>query len=85
MKEKRKVVYMHLQHGGEIHRLAPNKLVEVLRSSQGWKMELGRGYLCGIQGKTQLCDVQVKFSLQALQDLQANLDWRPVLRKAGLK
>lgn len=31
MEEKGKVVYMHLQRGGEIHWLAPNKLVEVLR------------------------------------------------------
>lgn len=33
----------------------------------------------------QICDTQLKFSLQALQDLQASLDWSPVLRKAGVK
>lgn len=48
-------------------------------------MEFGNGYLCGIHGRTQVCDIQVKLSLQALQDLQANLDWSPVLRKAGLE
>lgn len=85
MKVKRKGVYMWLQRGGEIPRLAPNKLVEVLRSSQGWEMELGKGYLFGIYGRTQICDMQPKFSLQALQDLQASLDRSPVLRKAGLK
>lgn len=76
---------MHLQRGGEIHRLAPNRMVEVLRSSWDWKMEFGNGYLCGIHGRRQVCDIQVKLSPQALQDLQANLDWSPVLRKAGLE
>lgn len=45
---RRKVLYVYvyvysLQHGEERHRLAPNKLIEVLRNSQGWKMELSRG------------------------------------------
>lgn len=74
---------MQLQHRGEIPGLAPNKLTEVLRTSQGWKMELSKGYLCGVRGKTQSCDRQLKFSLQALQVLQASLDQGPVLRKVG--
>ncbi|XP_014818861.1 PREDICTED: uncharacterized protein LOC106901046 [Calidris pugnax] len=53
-KEKTRGVYTQLQHGGGISKLAPNKLIEVLRSSQGWKMELSKGYLCGVRGKTQI-------------------------------
>lgn len=65
---------MKLWRGGEIPKLAPNKPIEVLRSTQGWKMELSKGYLCGVHGKTQICARQLKFSLQALQDLQARLE-----------
>lgn len=47
---KREVVDMGFQHGEEMHRLAPNKLLEVWRSSQGWNMELDKG--CGILGRS---------------------------------
>jgi len=66
-------------------RLALKRLVEVLRSTQGWEMELVKGYLRGTHGKTQVCDTQLKFSPQALQDLQVSLDQSPVLRKVELK
>lgn len=55
---RERLVYIHPHHEGEIHKLGPNKLVEVLRSSQGWKMELGKGYFCSICGKTQTTEVQ---------------------------
>jgi len=48
-------------------------------------MELVKGYLRGTHGKTQVCDTQLKFSPQALQDLQVSLDQSPVLRKVELK
>lgn len=82
--KKRKGVYVQLQQGGEISRSTPNKLAEVWEAARAGTWSSERATSVAFMGR-QICDTQLKFSLQALQDLQASLDWSPVLRKAGVK
>lgn len=54
----------------------------------GWGVKeqpgLENGAWKGMWCSEKVCDRQVKINLQAFQDLQANLNWRLVLRKGGI-